>query len=318
MSDGLAAGPATVVRAVFFGSGSFAVPILESLVAIPGVRVEAVVSTPDRPVGRKAISTPTPVAARSRELGLPLLQPGRVRKPEAIEALAAIAPDLIVLADYGQLIPRVLLEMPSRGFLNLHPSPLPRHRGAAPIPATILAGETESAVTLMVMTEEVDAGPIVAVASLEVRPDDTAVTLEERAASVAAGLLRRALLEWLAGRLEARPQALEGVTLTRPLRREDGALDPARSAVELERQVRAYQPWPGSYLEAGDGRLIVWKAHVARAEAGDVAGKFVATSDGGLALATVDGRLVLQDVQPAGGRRMSAAELSRGRPGLIG
>ena len=95
-------------------------------------------------------------------------------------------------------------------------------------------------------------------------------------------------------------------------------LDPARSAVELERQVRAYQPWPGSYLEARDGRLIVWKAHVARAEAGDVAGKFVATSDGGLALATVDGRLVLEDVQPAGGRRMSAAELSRGRPGLIG
>jgi methionyl-tRNA formyltransferase len=280
--------------------------------------VEAVVSAPDRPVGRKAILTPTPVAARARELGLLLLQPVRVRKLEAVEALAAVAPDLVVLADYGQLIPRVLLELPPRGFLNLHPSALPRHRGAAPIPATILAGDAASAVSLIVVTEEMDAGPIVAVEPLEVRPDDTAVTLEERAAGAAARLLVRALPEWLAGRLQARPQALEGVTLTRPLRREDGLLDAGRPAAELERQVRAYQPWPGSHLETCDGRLIVWKAHVAPAEVGDVAGRFVATSDGGLAFATVDGSLGLEEVQLAGGRRMSAAELRRGRPGLVG
>jgi methionyl-tRNA formyltransferase len=280
--------------------------------------VEAVVSAPDRPVGRKAILTPTPVAARARELGLLLLQPVRVRKPEAVEALAAVAPDLVVLADYGQLIPRVLLELPPRGFLNLHPSALPRHRGAAPIPATILAGDAASAVSLIVVTEEMDAGPIVAVEPLEVRPDDTAVTLEERAAGAAARLLVRALPEWLAGRLQARPQALEGLTLTRPLRREDGLLNAGRPAAELERQVRAYQPWPGSHLETCDGRLIVWKAHVAPAEVGDVAGRFVATSDGGLAFATVDGSLGLAEVQLAGGRRMSAAELRRGHPDLMG
>jgi methionyl-tRNA formyltransferase len=318
VSDGAAAQPSTVVRAVFFGSGAFAVPILDAFVDIPGVRVEAVVSAPDRPVGRKAILTPTPVAARARELGLPLLQPVRVRKPEAFEALAAVAPDLVVLADYGQLIPRVLLELPPRGFLNLHPSALPRHRGAAPIPATILAGDAASAVSLIVVTEEMDAGPIVAVEPLEVRPDDTAVTLEERAAGAAARLLVCALPEWLAGRLQARPQALEGVTLTRPLRREDGLLDAGQPAAELERQVRAYQPWPGSHLETCYGRLIVWKAHVAPAEVGDVAGRFVATSDGGLAFATVDGSLGLEEVQLAGGRRMSAAELRRGRPGLVG
>ena len=318
MSDGAAAQPSTVVRAVFFGSGAFAVPILDVFVDIPGVRVEAVVSAPDRPVGRKASLTPTPVAARARDLGLPLLQPVRVRRSEAVAALAAVAPDVIVLADYGQLIPRVLLELPPRGFLNLHPSALPRHRGAAPIPATILAGDAESAVSLIVVTEEMDAGPIVAVEPLEVRPDDTAVTLEERAAGAAARLLVRALPEWLAGRLQARPQALEGLTLTRPLRREDGLLNAGRPAAELERQVRAYQPWPGSHLETCDGRLIVWKAHVAPAEVGDVAGRFVATSDGGLAFATVDGSLGLAEVQLAGGRRMSAAELRRGRPGLTG
>ena len=301
----------TVVRAVFFGSGGFAVPVLDALATMPGVGIVGVVSAPDRPVGRKAVLTATPVTARARELGLRVLQPVRVRRPEAVEELRVVAPDVAVLADYGQLIPRALLDLPPRGFLNLHPSRLPRHRGAAPIPATILAGDTESAVTLMVLTEEMDAGPIVATAPLEVRDDDTAVTLEERAASVAADLLRRALPEWLAGRLVARPQPAAGVTMTRPLRREDGLLDPNRPVAELERQVRAYQPWPGSYIEseaAGGERLIVWKAHVAGHEPGDVAGQFVGTPDGGLAWATGDGRLVLDVLQQAGGRQMDARE----------
>ena len=314
-----AADGSAVVRAVFFGSGSFAVPILDALAAMPVVRVEAVVSAPDRPVGRRAIVTPTPVTARARGLGLPVLQPVRVRLPGSVEALRTLAPDLIVLADYGQLIPRVLLDLPARGFLNLHPSALPRHRGAAPIPATILAGDTESAVTLMVVTEEMDAGPIVASQLLDVRPDDTAVTLEARAAVVAAGLLRRALPEWLAGRLAARPQPTEGVTMTRPLRRADGRLDPERSAVELERQVRAYQPWPGSFIQSitTEGqRLIVRKARVTGGEPGDVAGRLVATSKRGLALATCDGRLALEVLQPAGGHEMGAEEFLRGHPRL--
>lgn len=313
----VAAEPSSVVRAVFFGSGSFAVPILDALAEMSGVRVEAVVSTPDRPVGRKAIVRPTPVTARAREIGLPILQPARVRLPESIDALRELAPDLIVLADYGQLIPRVLLDLPALGFLNLHPSALPRHRGASPIPATILAGDTESAVTLMVVTEELDAGPIVAVAALEVRPDDTAVTLEARVAEVAAVLLRRALPEWLAGRLGARRQPTEGVTMTRPLRREDGRLDPGRSAVELERQVRAYQPWPGSFIDIGAVRIIVWSADVAAGEFGDAPGRIVGTPDGGLALVAGSGRLVLDVVQAAGRRSMTAAELVRGHPGLL-
>jgi len=306
----------TVVRAVFFGSGCFAIPILEALVDLPGIRVERVVSAPDRPVGRKAIVTPTPVTARARELGLDLMQPSRVRAPEAVEALRAIGPDLAILADYGQLIPSALLDLPPRGFLNLHPSALPRHRGAAPIPATILAGDAASAVTLIVVTEEMDAGPIVAVEPLEVRADDTAVTLEERASLVAARLLTRALPEWLAGRLQPRVQPGEGVTSTRPLRRADGLLDSTQSALELERQVRAYQPWPGSHLETGVGRLIVWVASVAETESGDVPGGLFATREGGLALATANGRLVLEVVQRAGGRRMTAAEFRRGNPAV--
>jgi methionyl-tRNA formyltransferase len=285
-----------------------------------------VVSAPDRPVGRKAIATPTPVAARARELGLPLLQPARVRGADSVAALQALAPDLAILADYGQLIPRVLLDLPPRGFLNLHPSALPRHRGAAPIAATILAGDKDSAVTLIVVTEKMDAGPVVAVERLEVRPDDTAPVLEERAAATATRLLTRALPEWLAGRAPARPQPDQGVTLTRPLRREDGLLDPNRPAVELERQIRAYQPWPGSYIQGentGGERLIVRKAHVAPSQPGDRVGGFSsasgpsATSSEAPFLGTANGRLVLERVQRAGGREMGAEEYLRGHPDLV-
>jgi len=312
------ASPESPVRTIFFGSGSFAVPILDALVGVPAVRLVAVLSAPDRPVGRKAILTPTPVTIRAGELALPVLKPERVRRPESVDALRALAPDLIVLADYGQLIPRVLIDLPPRGFLNLHPSALPRWRGAAPIPATILAGDTESAVTLMVLAEEMDAGPIVAAEPLEVRPDDTAVTLEERAAAVAGHLLRRALPEWLAGELVARPQPTEGVTLTRPLRRADGLLDSGRTAEELERQIRAYQPWPGSYIEIPEGRLIVCRASVGPAEPGDSAGQLLAAGRDGLALATTFDRLILEEVQLAGRKRGPAADLRRGHPGLVG
>jgi methionyl-tRNA formyltransferase len=313
------------VRTVFFGSGGFAVPILDALIDLPGVRVEAVVSAPDRPVGRKAILTPTPVTARARVHGLPVLQPVRVRRAEAIAELTALAPDLIVLADYGQLIPRSLLDLPPRGFLNLHPSALPRWRGAAPIPFTILHGDTESAVTLMVVDEEMDSGPIVATEPLEVRPDDTAVTLEERAAEVAARLLRWALPGWLAGILVATPQP------TRPLRRDDGRLDPEKkSAVDLERQVRAYQPWPGAFIQSektGGIRLIVKRAHVAQSEPGDEnrIGSFVpvsapraARSEPGQPFVTGDGRLVLEVMQREGGREMPAEDYVRGHPELVG
>jgi methionyl-tRNA formyltransferase len=313
-----AADSSSVVRTVFFGSGRFAVPILDALVGLPGIRVAGVVSAPDRPVGRKGILTPTPVASRARELDLPLLQPQRVRKPEGVAAVRALAPDLAILADYGQLIPRELIDLPPRGFLNLHPSALPRHRGAAPISATILAGDEKSAVSLMLLTDEMDAGPIVAVEPLEVGPRDTAVSLEERAAEVAAALLVKALPEWLAGRLEPRAQPEEGITLSRPLRREDALLDGAmRTAVELEAQVRAYQPWPGAYVETPVGRLIVWAAHVEPGEAGDLPGRLTTAGRDGLALATLSDRLALDEVQPAGGRRMTTAEALRGRPGLV-
>jgi methionyl-tRNA formyltransferase len=304
-------------RVVFFGSGAFALPILEALLEMSEVELGAVVSAPDRPAGRGGATTATPIAARARELGLYLLQPARLRDADVAADLARCQPELGVLADYGRIVPPGILAIPPRGVLNVHPSLLPRHRGASPIPAAILAGDTETGVSIIEMTPRLDDGPIVAQRAVPLRGDQHAPDVERALAAIAADMLRDSLAPWANGALQARPQDEAAATMTRPLRREDGRLDPARPAVDLERQVRAYAPWPGSFVDTPLGRLSVDAATIALAEAGDMPGTIVSLGDG-LAMATADGRLRLDAVRLAGTRRMSGAELRRGRPGLVG
>ncbi|HEX9043721.1 MAG TPA: methionyl-tRNA formyltransferase [Candidatus Limnocylindrales bacterium] len=313
------------VRTLFFGSGSFAVAALDSLVDHPPVELVGVVSVPDRPSGRQGVPTSVPVAARARALGVPLLQPASIRAPEAVEAIRALAPELGVLADYGRIVPPGILAIHPLGILNLHPSLLPRHRGAAPIAGTILAGDDVAGVTIIRMDEGLDTGPIVAAVSWPLSGTENAADLESRAAAEAATLLRLSLPGWLDGSLGAHPQPEVGATLTRPLRRADGRLDPVRPAARLERQVRAFQPWPGSFLETVAGRVVVWRASVIPAELRGGASEPRAARPGSIvveagqpALSTSAGLLVLEEVQPAGGRRMTGAELLRGRPALTG
>lgn len=311
-------GPAArPVRTVLLGSGAFAVPTLDVLAVAPEIELVGVVSAPDRPAGRHAEVTPVPVARRARELGLPVIQPDRLRSPEAVAQVAALAPEFGVLADYGQIVPRSVLELLAHGILNVHPSALPRHRGASPIPATILAGDPVAAVTLIRMDEGLDTGPIVAREAWPLDGSETAATLEVEAARRGAALVRRSLTPWLLGHLEVTPQGASGATLTRPLRREDGRLDPDHPASRLQRQVRAYVPWPGSFVDTTIGRLIVHDAEAVAPEPDDRPGTLVADGDG-LALATIDGRLRFHRVQLAGRRATDAASLRRGTPGLVG
>jgi methionyl-tRNA formyltransferase len=303
------------VRTVFLGSGAFAVPVLRRLAANRLVRLVAVVTAPPKQVGRKQLWTRTPVEATARELGIePVLTPPRLRAPEAVDAILALRPVLAVLADYGQIVPPPLLDLP-HGALNLHPSHLPRHRGASPIPATILAGDGETAVTLMRMDAGLDTGPIVAQERLTLTGREAAPELEERLAELGSDLLDRSLERWLDGSITVSPQPTEGVLVTRPLRREDGRLDPATSADALERAVRAYRPWPGTFLEIGGERLIVNEVSVAPPGEGDVPGALVREGREP-ALATPDGRLVLRAVTPAGKRTMAGADWLRGRRDL--
>jgi methionyl-tRNA formyltransferase len=304
------------VRTIFLGSGRFAQPTLGRLAAHPSIDLVAVVTAPPRPVGRRGVVTRTPVDSQARELGLPVVTPERLRDPASVADLLGLDPDLVVLADYGQIVPPTLLDR-RFGALNLHPSLLPRHRGATPIPGAILAGDEETGVTLIRMDEGVDTGPIVASERAMLGGDETAPALEARLAIAASGVLARALDPWLDGELAARPQPEAGATITRPLRRSDGRLDPSRPAWLLERQVRAYLPWPGTFVEADGQRLVILAGAVTPSDDDDEPGRLV-PDPAGLALATADGRLVLSEVQPAGGRPMSGEAFLRGRPSFLG
>jgi methionyl-tRNA formyltransferase len=305
-------------RTIFIGSGGFGVEALRELSGIPAIDIVAVVTAPARPAGRSGTLTPTPIAEEARLLGIgPVLTPERLRDPAATVEILALGADLAVLADYGRIVPESLLDF-RHGALNLHPSLLPRHRGAAPIPATILAGDRETGVTIIRMDRGVDTGPIVAAEKVPLTGYETAPELEARLASLAADLLGRTVGPWVHGDLQARPQDGVDATQTRPLQRADGRLDPHRPAVELERAIRAYMPWPGTFLDTGRvGRLIVRSALVGPSASSDEPGRLVAEGDG-LALTTSNGRLVLGQVQLDGRRAMDASTLRRGAPSLVG
>lgn len=299
-------------RTLFFGSGTVALPALARLLESDLVEVGSVLTAPPRPAGRKGLLTPTPVADLATERDVPIRTP-RTLRDEAVQAeLRETGAELIVLADYGRLIPGAILDMPRHGALNIHPSLLPRHRGAAPVVGTILEGDALGGVTVMRMDEGLDTGPIVAQREVPLDGSELAPDLEARLAEMGADLLLEVLPGWLDGSVTVSPQPEEGATLTRLLRREDGRLDPATPAAILERQVRAYQPWPGSFLEHDGARLKVWAASVLSQDVAVEPGAIVLT-EGTLGLGTVDGVLRLDEVQPAGKRRMSGAAYRRGK-----
>ncbi len=299
-------------RTLFFGSGSVALPALAGLRRYHLVELDSVVTAPPRPAGRKGRLTPTPVADLAAEVGLPIRTPRTLRDAAVQAELQATGAELIVLADYGRLIPGAVLDIPRHGALNIHPSLLPRHRGAAPVVATILEGDAVAGVSVMRMDEGLDTGPVLARRELPLDGTELAPELEARLAELGAELLLEVLPGWLEGSLTATPQAEEGATLTRLLRREDGRLDPATPAARLERQIRAYQPWPGSFLEHDGVRLKVWAASVLAQDVAVEPGAIILT-EGTLGLGTADGVLRLDEVQPAGKRRMSGAEYRRGK-----
>lgn len=315
-------------RAVFLGSGSFAIPIVEAVASHETVQLVAVVSAQDRPSGRGRRVHATPVATLARARGWTLHQPARLRDPEAEARILELRPDILLLADYGRIVPAALLDAPRGGALNVHPSLLPRFRGASPIPATILAGDRETGVTIIRMDAGIDTGPIIAQERLPVGGAETAPELEQRLAAAGARLLADVLGEWLDGSVAAVPQPARGATFTRPLRREDGRLDWTRPARALERQVRAYQPWPGSFTASPIGTITVWRAAVAASGGGRGSKAAIALGhrepgtvlpfDHGIAATCADDVLELLEVQMAGRRRVGGAELRSGHPQLVG
>jgi methionyl-tRNA formyltransferase len=234
------------------------VPSLKALDAA-GHEVALVITQPDRP-GHRMKVTPPPVKIAATELGLEVYQPARIKDAEAVERLRSVAPDLIVVVAYGQIIPRSILAIPSRGIVNVHASLLPRHRGAAPVAHALLAGDRETGVTIMKMDEQLDHGPILATRSVPVRPMEEAAGLTRRLADLGAALLVETLARL--DEIEALEQDDAQATVAPRLRREDGELDWSLGAEEIDRRVRALQPWPGVTLPTARGRVKVLAGHV--------------------------------------------------------
>jgi len=295
------------------GSGGFAVPALEAL-ARSGQAIPLVLTQPPRPAGRGMKTKRTPVHEAAEKLGLPVATPETLRDPGEQERLRALTPDLVVVAAYGLLLPEPVLAIPPLGCLNLHASLLPRWRGAAPIQRAILAGDRETGVCLMRMEKGLDTGPLYAGRTTPIGPRETAGSLHDRLATMAAELLLEMLPAIAAGTIVPTPQPAEGVTYAAKIGAEDQRLDFARAAVELDRQVRALSPAPGAWCRARGERLLVLEAEPVDAPAGEP-GEIVVLP---LTVACGTGALALRRVQRAGRKAISAEELQRGFPLPLG
>ena len=298
------------------GTPEFAVPVLEALA--DAHRVVGVVTQPDRPAGRGRRLAPSPVKQVALEHGLMLSQPHSLRTPEAVAQLSAWRPEVIVVAAFGQILPQDVLDIPPHGCLNVHGSLLPRWRGAAPVAAAILAGDEVTGVTVMQMDAGLDTGPVLAQREEPIAPDDTQATLEERLARLGAELLVGTLVAYLAGSLLPRSQPGEGATYAGQLRKEDGWLDWSRPAVELDRRVRAFTPWPGAFTMWRGRRLKVLRAVPLPAWRGGVSPGTVVALAGGVVVATGEGALRLEEVQLAGKRPMDIGAFLRGQRDFAG
>jgi len=297
-------------RVVFLGTGAFGIPLLTRVAEMADELL--VVSQPDRPAGRRLQMRATPIATRARESGLRVLTPVRLKSDDARAAIAAFRPDGLLLVSYGQLVPADLLGLADRPPLNVHPSLLPRHRGAAPVAGTILSGDPEGGVTLMIMTPQLDAGPIVAQWSVPLTGRETTPELETRLADLAAETVPDELERWARGETESRPQDDRVATHVRPFTRADGWIDWRRPALEVDRQVRALQPWPGAWTTI-DGRRL----HIRRASAvSGVDDVPIGALMPGEAPCVACGRgaLELEIVQPEGRPSMPAEAWRRGLP----
>jgi methionyl-tRNA formyltransferase len=312
------------MRIVFIGTGEIGVPTLRALLDSEH-EVVAVVTQPDKPVGREQRVESPPIKNEIARSGgfqtadgnatagkpwlLEVLQPARIKDPQAIEQMRGFAPDVIVVVAYGQILPRDVLEIPRFACLNLHASLLPRWRGAAPIQATIAAGDRETGVTVMYMDEGLDTGDILLQRSLEILPNDTGGSLHDRLAQIAPEALLESLRLLAAGNAPRIPQDNARATYAPKLKREHGQIDWSESAEAIERKIRAYNPWPGAFMKLDRQNLKIFSASVV-----DLNGQpgEISHSDKELIVATSKGALSLGEVQLEGKRRMSAAEFLRG------
>ena len=289
------------------GSPDFSLPSLQALVN--NYDVVGVITQPDRASGRGRELKPPPVKALAQELNIPIMQPEKLKQPEAMEQLLGWAPDLIVVAAFGQILKKDVLDLPKYGCVNVHASLLPRWRGAAPINAAVLHGDEETGVTIMQMDVGLDTGPMLAKRSVRIKPDDTAGSVFQTLSTLGADLLLETLPDYLTGKIQPEPQPDEGATYAPMLKKEDGKLDFAHDVHDLERRVRAFNPWPGTFMDFEGTNLKVHRAHV---EQGNASAGQRLIVENQPAVGARGGVLILDEVQPAGKKPMDGKSFMSG------
>jgi methionyl-tRNA formyltransferase len=305
------------MRIVFIGTPEFAVPSLEALLSSSD-QVVGVVCQPDRPKGRGHQVVAPPVKVVAERAGIPVLQPLKIRTPEFLQALSSWQPDVIVVAAYGRILHKPILQLPPMGCVNVHGSLLPKYRGAAPVQWAVINGETETGITTMLMDEGMDTGAMLLQEKLEIIPDDTAGTLAPRLAALGGRLLIETLVQLKAGTLVPTKQDDQQATMAPLLKKEDGLIDWTLSATSLTNRVRGLSPWPGAYTFLGDERWNIWKAALQRTATTDTPGTIVAVTKQLILVATGDGLLEICEIQTANSKRMAVAQFLAGHRVTVG
>jgi len=300
-------------RILYAGTPEFAVPALSALIE-SAHEVVAVYTQPDRPAGRGRRLTPSPVKQLALDAGLPVRQPATLKDAAAAAELAAWDADLLVVAAYGLILPPPVLDAPRQGCVNIHASLLPRWRGAAPIQRALLAGDTHTGISIMRMEAGLDTGPVYSLTPLAIDAADTGGSLTARLAALGAEALLAALPAILDGSASPTPQDEVAATYARKLTKDEARIDWARPALELERAVRAFDPWPVAQAQLGDEVLRIWAACVpVDASTGGEPGRVLAAGARGIDVATGDGVLRITELQPPGKRRMAARDFLNAR-----
>jgi methionyl-tRNA formyltransferase len=297
------------MQVVFLGTPAFAVPTLERMAAA-GHSLLAVVTQPDRPRGRGQNPAPPPVKEAALRLGLPVYQPERIRRPEAVEYLRALAPEAMVVVGYGQIIPQSIIDVPPLGILNVHASLLPKYRGAGPVQWALINGETRTGVTIMRIDAGLDTGDMLLKAEAEIGPEENAIDLARRLAEMGAGLLVETLEGLAAGKIAPEKQDSAQATYAPLLKKEDGLIDWQRPAAWIHNRIRGLQPWPGAYTDFRRQTLHIWKARIAGPAAG-TAGAILGVKP--LVVGCGEGALELQELQLEGRKRLTASEFANGQ-----
>ena len=311
------------MRLVFMGTPAFVVPVLDALVSAPEVQVTGVYTPPDRPGGRGRRPEMSPIKNYSLERGLALFQPPSLRSAESQEELAALAPEVVVVAAYGKLLPASVLEMPRHGCLNLHPSLLPSHRGPSPVATAILEGDAVTGTTLMLLDQGMDTGPTIAQRQYHLNGEETAETLTAALFQLGTILLLEKLLPWVGGRLTAEPQEDAKATITRKLERADGQASWTLPAAALERKRRAFTPWPGLFTRWQGKVLKLLDVVPLSSETGgpsNQSGQVVPLrlANVPVGIVTTQGILGLKILQLEGRRAVAAGEFLKGYPQFLG